>query len=316
MRDLIGAIVVALCLAWSASAQSQQPSPNAGIAKSNPPQNKATHSAQPNKTDQRGTEETPVIIKISPAQKSETETAEDAKERQEKAELDRKLVDFNRDLAYYTKVLAWVAGLQFLALVGQVIFLRLAFRESKRAADIARDAMVAGERAFVFATQVNSFWELDQGTGLYHWRFRPTWQNSGDTPTKIMTIHTECVLRDTPLPLGFNFNYPTNEIGTGGLIPPKITHMGGLVPRSAAISPQDILDVQAGRKYLYLWGWARYNDVFPGTPQHITRFCWSLVPVGDPRAYSPGSKPGDPGSLTFDFIYHAEGNCADDECTQ
>src|SRR5713226_1393554 len=106
--------------------------------------------------DQRGTEQSPVIVRVVPTPKSESETAKDARDRQEKAEaertkaeLDRKLVDFNSDLAYYTKILAWVAGFQFLALFGQVIFLRLAFQESRRAGDIARDAMVASNRAYV-----------------------------------------------------------------------------------------------------------------------------------------------------------------------
>ena len=80
----------------------------------------------------------------------------------------------------------------------------------------------------------------------------------------------------------------------------------------AAISPQDILDVQAGRKHLYLWGWAKYFDVFPGTREHITRFCWIVTPIGDPLAYDQNLKQGDTKLLVFNFIHNAEGNYADD----
>ena len=77
-------------------------------------------------------------------------------------------------------------------------------------------------------------------------------------------MHVQCALMNAALPTGFDFNYHTTVIGTA-LIPPKITVMGGIAPTmpGAPISPQDILDIQQGRKFLYLWGWARYFDVFP-----------------------------------------------------
>jgi len=182
---------------------------------------------------------------------------------------------------------------------------------AEKSADIARDAMVAGERAFVFATGVKPFWERGE-SGLYNWRFRPSWKNSGDTPTRNMTMHSECELRTEVLPKEFNFDHPTTEIGVA-LIPPNTETGGGLAPNypRAAITAQDILDVQSGRKFLYFWGWAKYSDVFPDTPQHITRFCWQILPLGDPFAYAPNVSPQ---NLTFPYVHRFEGNCADDEC--
>src|SRR5205823_4081712 len=135
--------------------------------------------------------------------------------------------------------------------------------------------------------------------------------NSGDTPTRNMVMHTQCVMRNEPLPPGFDFDYPTIETGTA-FLGAKATAMGGLAPRlqDPAVSPQDILDVQQGRRALYMWGWTRYSDVFPDTPRHITRFCWIILPVGDPMNYDPRIAD----SLRFDWILHAEGNCADEEC--
>jgi hypothetical protein len=178
--------------------------------------------------------------------------------------------------------------------------------------NIARQAMIAGERAFVFATGIAPFWEIDPTTKFYNWRFRPNWKNSGDTPTRRMTMHSRCELRTEPLPEGFNFDYLTQEIGTA-LIPPNTEVGGGLAPgpRASAITAQDILDAQSGRKFLYFLGWARYFDVFPDTPQHITRFCWQILPIGDPFAYDPKVSPQ---NLTFPFVHHLKGNCADDEC--
>jgi hypothetical protein len=194
---------------------------------------------------------------------------------------------------------------------GLTISTILLWRAGERQTAIARQAMIAGERAFVFTTGLAPFWDLDPATNLYNWRFRPTWKNSGDTPTRLMTMHSECVLRDTPLPSEFDFNYPTTDIGTA-LIPPNTETHGGIAPRGAtAITPQDILDIQAGRKFLYYWGWARYFDVFPDTPQHITRFAWQVLPLGDPFAYNPTITPQ---NLIFPNVILSAGNCADDEC--
>jgi hypothetical protein len=182
---------------------------------------------------------------------------------------------------------------------------------TSRQAELTREALIADKRAFVFATGFNGFWERSP-TGQYNWRFRPVWQNSGDTPTKDMRMHTSCELRNTPLPRDFDFDRAATQTGTG-LLPPRATNMGGLAPMPpmAAITPQNLLDVQQGRQFLYLWGWVRYFDVFPNTKQHITRFCWMIVPIGDPFTYVPDDPQH---TLRFDHIHNTEGNCADDEC--
>lgn len=252
----------------------------------------------------------PIAKKPSGAMSGKSESE---KERQEKLDLDRKLVNFNGDLAHYTKWLAYIAALQFFALFGQVIFLRLAFKESQRAGNIARDAMIAGERAFVFAIGVDSFWERDKETNDFHWRFRPRWHNSGDTPTKNLNIYTDGILSDSCLPPDFKFPEPKDPPGTG-LLAPKMTQHGGLWPRTrSGITPQDILDVQQGRKHLYIWGWATYHDVFPETDPHVTKFCWYITPRGNPITFIPESSDIEH-RLDFPYSYHGMGNCADSEC--
>jgi hypothetical protein len=187
---------------------------------------------------------------------------------------------------------------------------------TSRQAQLTKEALIADKSAFVFTVNAYQLFEPDKETGLYNWRFRPTWQNSGDTPTRDMKMYTECMVRNAPLPAGFDFAVTSANIGSG-MIPPKSSLHGGLAPwlNQAAITPQDILDAQAGRKFIYLWGWIKYNDVFPQTPRHITRFCWVMTPIGDPMGFipnTPGSPPT-PGTMAFPFIHHTEGNSADDE---
>jgi hypothetical protein len=70
-------------------------------------------------------------------------------------------------------------------------------------------------------------------------------------------------------------------------------------------------EIVAQRGYLYLWGWAKYNDVFEKTPEHITRFCYSLTPIAvnrDERAKLV--------TLRYRFNNCPQYTCADEDCTQ
>lgn len=169
-------------------------------------------------------------------------------------------------------------------------------------------------RAYVFATGVIPEFDLLPVNGHYNWRLRPEWTNHGSTQTRKLRLYSDCELRTTTLPVGFPFT-EKHPFGTG-LLPPHVSMNGGSAPilQNPAITPQDILDVIAGHKFLYLWGWARYFDVFPGTQEHITRFCFQITPGGNPTTFAPGQSATQHGNLRFGYVHHAEGNCADDEC--
>jgi hypothetical protein len=169
-------------------------------------------------------------------------------------------------------------------------------------------------RAYVFAVGIAPEFYLIAGTNFYGWTIRPQWQNSGATPTKQMTICSSGGIRDTRLPEDFDFPYNEVDVGTG-LIAPRLTLNGGPVPSNKRITPEDIEDIQKGRKFFYMWGWAKYKDVFPDTPQHITKFCWAIVPIGNPRTFIPHSA-NHANKIIFNYIYIARGNCADEECEQ
>jgi len=184
---------------------------------------------------------------------------------------------------------------------------------TSRQAQLTEETLIADKRAFIFADNYMQFWELDATTNLHNWRFRPHWRNTGSTPTRRLTMHVECEVRNTMLPEGYAFTYDRTQIGKG-IIPPKGEMLGGIAPQAAAITPQDILDSQAGRKFIYLWGWAKYVDVFPGTPEHITHFCWLITVTGVPTTFVPNT-PGQPptfGTLAFNYIQHTEGNYTDE----
>jgi hypothetical protein len=183
---------------------------------------------------------------------------------------------------------------------------------TNRQAELTKEAFIADRRAFVFATSFYSAWEEDKQTGLYNWRFRPILRNSGETPTKNMEMYVACEVRNTVLPPGYVFT-PQATFIAKGMMPPKFELQGGLAPQGAAITPQDIVDSQEGRKFIYLWGWIKYRDVFPKTLEHTTRYCWQISPIGDPMKFVPNTlgQPPTPGTIAFQNIHHVEGNSID-----
>jgi len=183
-------------------------------------------------------------------------------------------------------------------------------------ADFAREAHILDKRAAIFAvTFAQSWYPVDPATGLYNWSLRPVWRNTGDTPTKDLTLHVECEIRDATLPLGYPFAYQEADVGTGTL-GPKMDMFGGPAPRyPTVLTPEDILQAQQGRRFIYLWGWAKYHDIFPNTPRHITHFCWLITSTGDPFDFIPNVQGPPPtrGALTFGLVQHPEGNYNKDE---
>jgi hypothetical protein len=170
-------------------------------------------------------------------------------------------------------------GITAVATAVIAIFTVVLVRVTNRQAKLTKEALIADKQAFVFASGIFGFWEPNKATGNYDWRIRPIWQNAGDTPTRKMRLYVDCELRNAPLPSGFSFTQITTPPGTG-LLGPKSTSMGGAAPLAprAAITPQDILDVQNGTKFLYLWGWAKYFDVFPGTLSTLPAFAGKSSP--------------------------------------
>jgi hypothetical protein len=108
-------------------------------------QSQPKESQQAPTAEQRGTEQMPFAVKVIPTNESQEKAASDAKDREEKMELDRRLVNFNGDLAYYTKVLVGVAALQFLALILQAFFLSGTLKTARTTLrDLERAWLVSG----------------------------------------------------------------------------------------------------------------------------------------------------------------------------
>jgi hypothetical protein len=95
------ALGAALSVAVAAPALSQEPSPSPSVL-GQQEQSQTTPPDKTSNTQQRGTEEAPLIVKVVPPQNTEASRADEAQERKDKAALDRRLVDLTGELASYT----------------------------------------------------------------------------------------------------------------------------------------------------------------------------------------------------------------------
>lgn len=180
--------------------------------------------------------------------------------------------------------------------------------------ELTRQAFIADKRAFVFAKGFRALYEPGGPNNTWQWRFSPVWSNSGDTPTQGLQFYCDGFLSNARLQPTFDLTYEDPAYPRGpGMLGPRSEGSAGMAPRSTqmAITAQDIHDIQAGNKFFYMYGSARYSDSMPDTPQRITRFCWQMVVTGNPFTFDPTI---DPQGVSWTNVHQGRGNCADNEC--
>jgi hypothetical protein len=306
-------LLALLLLMGTALAQSSQPS-----ASSNTP---TAQTAQPPAADQRGTDKVPLTIKILPAPDAKEQAEKAERESHEKAIIDKKLAFETQRIADYTDRLAWFTLTLFCAAIGQIAlfwvqlrYMRVGTKDTgiaanaaQTSADIARLSMVAGDRAYVHHNGCRWISHRDTRDGNIFWRIRPRWVNSGNTPTRRLDVRIQYELLDKAIDDKYPFFIDPKTVPIPATIPPK----GEIESNHFDISGTDLIAVRDGKKYFYVWGVARYRDVFPSTSEHVTKFCVVVMGMtGDPKkAWDTKTNPLDILFRTYD-----RHNCADEDC--
>ena len=221
------------------------------------------------------------MIKQIPTETNEAERNEKKKTDEAKAELDRKLVEFNGDLAYYTKILAIVAILQFIALCVQAFVFIRTLRATEIAANAAKDsadALPAIERAYVFVVpKIKPVLLADGKFGVEYY-----FVNHGKTPAVIdgIEIHFS-PLASPPDNTSFLANIPQangSVIGTGERWPSSQDGIINPSAETASITGEAI-------ELNWFHGTITYTDVF-GRARH-TRFRWRFEFNGETYSFTP-----------------------------
>jgi hypothetical protein len=135
-----------------------------------------------------------------------------------------------------------------------------------------------------------------------YWRLRPYWINSGNTPTRRLWVYTHYEILDNPLVADYKFIPDENKRR-----PAMIAPHGEIESESRDFSGDELVAIKQRRKHLYVWGIARYRDVFPNTIEHVTKFC--VVADISGHLLETTANPRD-----ILFATHDSHNCADEDC--
>jgi hypothetical protein len=129
----------------------------------------------------------------------------------------------------------------------------------------------------------------------------------GNTPTRELFLYAHYEIRDDMLSADYPFSPYENVTPTPAMIAPKQTVESG----AHDLFGDELLAIKEGRKYFFVWGIARYRDVFPNTTDHITKFCvYAAAVTGEPlQGWNANTNP-----LDIAFAGYHRHNCADEDC--
>lgn len=202
LRCLVIVLTFLAAMASDSRGQSKQPSSKA--------------SQQNAAQQERGTENSPVVVKVLPTEKSKEEFAREV----EKQESDRQLVKLTGDLANYTKLLFAATAALFLATIGLMVVGFHQVRDAKHAiaaaansaaaAKISAEAFMNAEGAQIFPLVIETNLK-EVFSGQY---YTPTesqdvlllppklsycFKNYGKTPAKLQSIMHNLSFLEVPV---------------------------------------------------------------------------------------------------------------------
>lgn len=210
----------------------------------------------------------------------------------------------NDPTAFFTGALVVVGGVQAVLFLWQLDLIRRSLADTQEAAGAAKlSAEIANKtlrlsketaerqlRAYVSIKELGKNAVSDNNTKtIIGWSFHIVWQNTGATPTRDMLTHTSIRFEESGIPEGYRF--PDMWIIRKEQVYPPVT----LSPNSTfaedigMFSIDQLREVINGKKTLYFYGWADYNDVFSDSERHRTEFCAQVLFPGDPSYVSDGN---------------------------
>jgi hypothetical protein len=250
----------------------------------------------------------------STTEKSDQQSTAEYKQKQENREQQEPfwqratsdpIAAFTLWLVIFTAVLGITSVLQYGSLIRGEATSAKAANAAKDSADIAREALITGNRAFVMPSDFKTVWH-ENTDGSIWWELRPGWSNAGNTRTDGLRVYVNSYFENTALPNDWSFP-PFNGPKTPFYLGPKQSTGGSPIIKTGV----ELAEVKSRAKWLYIWGTAHYRDVFTGTPDHVTRFAWEITVFGDP------TKPvSDQNVVTFSTKLLDRHNCTDEECSK
>jgi hypothetical protein len=254
-------------------------------------QDKKPQAPQDNRQpDQRGTQNSPLVVKILPTAKTQEETDQERKDSEAKASNDRNLVNATYILGAIALLQLIVFGYQAYKLkqtvesaAEQSADMKKYIGEAERSANAMEtiaEAIETGNkaiiRAYLTVTIGSALYQERGGVGQNDTRFegRPTLVNNGNTPARRVRIQRAAQVLPNPLPPDFQFPLPEGGDEGDATVGARINYTINCIVKDF-VPYSEVSAVKEGNgKCLYVWGRITYEDVF-GDP-HLTRFAQCL----------------------------------------
>jgi hypothetical protein len=177
---------------------------------------------------------------------------------------------------------------------------------AERAIKVSEQSAERQLRAYVTMSGFEATAISDANGRIMRWRFAPTWENAGQTPTRRGRNHINWSFfsrGDLPDDSGFaDLGGPLAGENAQLVIGPR-TKVGG---EAAEIDVDWLWASIALQATIFIWGWTEYDDLFADeTPRHRTEFCSYLRWTTPPDIMVPGG---------VSLRVHSAFNGADEDC--
>lgn len=297
----ISVILVVLLVAGSTYSQSSVEDKNKQASKAD----KKTDS------DQRGTEKSPLIIKVLTSEENEAQARQEDKYKTEHANNERWTMQATIGLVVVTAALVLVTT--FLAIFtyrlwsttktmveksekvsgSQLTEMQKSIAEQARAAsameEVGKHISISAKAATESVTlsrersaqQMRAYLSVNIGVAIYQERdkglkfeAKPLILNTGHTPAHKVSYRAKAGILSVPLPDDFSFPLDEKVIGAAVLGPQQHFIINAVVDELCDDAEVDDIKKSKG-KGLYMWGIVTYEDVFGGGRK--TRFCHQVT---------------------------------------
>ncbi|HVC59220.1 MAG TPA: hypothetical protein VND19_02505 [Acetobacteraceae bacterium] len=283
---------------------SQPPAPGSADQGGPKPAGRADDQ-KPATHDQRGTEVPTLVVGMpnAPDRKEETESVRHTG-------FEKPLPNWwgpEWAIVWATLILAAVALFQLGMFLVQLRYMRAGMNDAMTAAHAAKasaDILAAGQRARI---QVIPTWETDVPPGQYGYGFVPPapqfkfgsrMDNYGQMPAANLKNRIGYYLSASDMPDNFAFDDDVPPMSEAGVLGTKQFLLGPHAPPDRYITAAEMEQMRKEELRLYLFGWVRYFDRFPGTLERVTKFCYRVRVTGNP-------------DIPVVFIPHRQHNYAD-----
>jgi hypothetical protein len=259
--------------------------------------------------EQRGTQESPIVVKVLPALKSEEEATQENNDRKEKTANDRNLVNATYVLAGIGILQLFVFGYQALKLkqtvksageqseamerhIGEAARSANAMENIAAKIETGNQAVMRAYLTVVIGGAV--FQQRREWQNDLKFEAKPSLVNTGNTPARNIRIQTAADILPIPVPQDFEYPLPDEPMNSAGIIGAHQNQSLTGIVKDFVPDGEVAMIKEGDGKALCVWGVVTYEDMFGHG--HTTKFGQWLLWLPNNTVYGyyiPGQNDAD-----------------------